>query len=46
MTEDATRAVEAALDVPRLVALGTAGATLESYRFPEASPVGDDHQVA
>jgi thiamine biosynthesis protein ThiI len=34
MTEEATRAVEAALDIPRLVALGISGATLESFHFP------------
>jgi hypothetical protein len=27
--------VEAALDIPRLVALGTSGATLESFHFPK-----------
>jgi hypothetical protein len=26
--------VEAALDIPRLVALGTAGATVASFTFP------------
>jgi thiamine biosynthesis protein ThiI len=39
MSEEATRAVEAALDIPRLVALGTAGASLASFAFPVASPV-------
>jgi tRNA uracil 4-sulfurtransferase len=46
MSEEATRAVEAALDIPRLVALGTSGATLASFSFPAVAPVGDDHEAA
>ena len=46
LTEEAVRAVEAGLDIPRLVALGTAGTTLASFAFPSAAPVGDDHEAA
>ena len=46
MSEEATRAVEAAHDIPRLVALGTSGATVASFSFPSAAPVGDDHEAA
>jgi thiamine biosynthesis protein ThiI len=34
MSEEATRAVEAGLDIPRLVAMGTSGAVLASFTFP------------
>jgi len=46
LTEEAVRAVEAGLDIPKLVALGTAGTTLASFAFPSAAPVGDDHEAA
>ena len=46
LTEEAVRAVEAGLDIPKLVALGTAGTTLASFAFPSAPPVGDDHEAA
>ena len=46
MSEESTRAVEAALDIPRLVAMGSAGATLASFVFPPALPAGDDHEAA
>jgi len=34
MSEEATRAVEAGLDVPRLVEMGTSGATLAAFEYP------------
>jgi tRNA uracil 4-sulfurtransferase len=34
MSADAVGAVEAALDLPRLIAMGTSGATLASFEFP------------
>ena len=34
MTEESVRAVEAALDIPGLVAQGTGGATMASFTFP------------
>jgi thiamine biosynthesis protein ThiI len=37
MSEEAARTVEATLDVPRLVAMGTSGATLASFAFPDSS---------
>jgi thiamine biosynthesis protein ThiI len=46
MSEEGTRAVEAALDIPRLVAAGTAEAALASFAFPPAVPAGDDHEAA
>jgi thiamine biosynthesis protein ThiI len=46
MSEEATRAVEAALDVPRLVAMGTSQAVVASFAFPPAAPAGDDHEAA
>jgi thiamine biosynthesis protein ThiI len=46
MSEAATRAVEAALDVPRLVALGTSGAAVARFSFPSAAPAGGDHEAA
>ena len=46
MSEEATRAVEAALDIPRLVALGTSEPTLASFAFPSTTPLGDDHEAA
>ena len=46
LTEEAVQAVEAGLDIPKLVALGTAGTTLASFAFPSAAPVGDDHEAA
>jgi thiamine biosynthesis protein ThiI len=46
MSEEATRAVEAALDIPRLVALGTSGASVASFAFPSAEPAGGDHEAA
>jgi tRNA uracil 4-sulfurtransferase len=46
LTEEAIRAVEAGLDIPRLVALGTSGTTLASFAFPSAAPVGDGHEAA
>jgi thiamine biosynthesis protein ThiI len=46
MSEEATRAVEATLDISRLVAVGTAGATLERFTFPAAAPIGGDHEAA
>jgi len=45
MSPEATQAVEAALDIPRLVALGTSGATLASFSFPAAAPAGDDEAL-
>jgi thiamine biosynthesis protein ThiI len=45
MSEEAVRAVEAALDVPRLVALGTSATTFASFTFPPAAPTGDDHEA-
>jgi thiamine biosynthesis protein ThiI len=41
MSAEATRDVEAALDIPHLVALGTSGTTLASFAFPAAAPLGD-----
>ena len=38
MTEGATRAVESGLDIPRLVAMGTSGATLATFEFPSETP--------
>src|SRR5207253_3677921 len=35
MSEEATHAVEAGLDVPRLVAMGTSGAVMETFAFPK-----------
>jgi thiamine biosynthesis protein ThiI len=46
MSAEAVQAVEAALDVPRLVALGVSGATLASFSFPSVAPVGGDHEAA
>jgi hypothetical protein len=46
MSAEAVRAVEAALDVPRLVALGTSGATMASFAFPAAAAAGGDHEAA
>ena len=40
MSAEATRAVEAAVDVPRLVAMGTSGATMASFAFPAAVLAG------
>ena len=37
MSAEAVAAVEAALDIPRLVAMGTNGATLETFAFPAAA---------
>ena len=34
MSDDETRAVEAALDVPRLVQMGLSGATVADFKFP------------
>jgi thiamine biosynthesis protein ThiI len=45
MSEEAIRAVETALDVPRLVTLGTSATTLASFTFPPAAPAGDDHEA-
>jgi len=42
MSEEAIRAVEAALDLPRLVTLGTSAATFASFIFPPVAPRGDD----
>jgi thiamine biosynthesis protein ThiI len=39
MSEETTRGVEAALDVPRLVELGISGTTLASFSFPTKEPV-------
>jgi hypothetical protein len=36
--EEGTERVEAALDIPRLVGMGTTGATLETFSFPTAPP--------
>ncbi len=41
MSEEAILAVEAALDVPRLVTLGTSAVTFASFAFPPA-PTGSD----
>jgi thiamine biosynthesis protein ThiI len=46
MSEEATRTVEAALDIPRLVALGTSGASVASFAFPSTEPAGGDHEAA
>jgi thiamine biosynthesis protein ThiI len=46
MSAEAVQAVEAALDIPRLVALGVSGATLASFSFPSVAPVGGDHEAA
>ena len=46
MSEETIQAVEGALDIPRLVALGTSAATLASFSFPAAAPAGDDHEAA
>jgi thiamine biosynthesis protein ThiI len=45
MSPEATQAVEAALDIPRLVSLGTSGATLASFSFPAAAPAGDEEAL-
>ena len=45
MSEEAIRAVEAALDVPRLVTLGTSATTFASFTFPPAAPTGADHEA-
>jgi hypothetical protein len=45
MSEEAAHAVEAALDIPRLVAMGASEAVLASFVFPVAVPVGDDQTV-
>ena len=39
MSDEGTRAVEASLDIPRLVDAGTAGATLASFAFPSGAPL-------
>ena len=46
MSEEGTRAVEAGLDIPRLVAAGTSEAAPASFAFPPAVPAGDDHEAA
>lgn len=46
MSGESTRAVEAAFDVPRLVAMGTSGATVAGFAFPAAVPAGDDQEIA
>ena len=38
MQPDEVRAAEARLDIPRLVAAGVAGATLETFEFPASAP--------
>jgi thiamine biosynthesis protein ThiI len=45
MSEEAARAVEASLDVPRLVAMGTEGTTLASFRFPSEAPGEEKSQM-
>ena len=37
MSDEGTRAVEASLDIPRLVDAGTAGAKLETFAFPSVA---------
>src|SRR5438128_10971718 len=39
MSDEATLAVEAGLDVPRLVAMGTSGAAMASFAFPSGAPL-------
>ena len=46
MSAEAIQTVEAALDIPRLVALGVEGTTLASFSFPSVTPVGDGHEAA
>jgi thiamine biosynthesis protein ThiI len=44
MAEAATRAVEASLDVPRLLGMAMSGATLETMAFPSAGP--EEHRCS
>jgi thiamine biosynthesis protein ThiI len=42
MSEESTRAVESALDIPRLLAMGTSAATCEAFAFPQPDSAAAD----